>query len=194
MQSTYQTPREQGIGTWSATAKYTTGTVIHFNEFINSSGTASAPVTYMYVQFDRGALTTGPGLGYQGNPVGLYDDVSTTSVVVSSDFSTCLGNSMMGILVNSSTTAVTDAYYGWIQLARPGEILRSAMGLDGLDSGDLLLWSGDGGLISVAAHNSLLDNVPNCVLGGDALEALSADSLSLYSLFDVFVMGADGAT
>ena len=107
--------KQLAIGTWTSAANENTGTIVEFPASNNRPKR-----TYMYVKFVKGS---GSDL-YQGTPVGITTEADGAGeIVISADQSAVIGTAFIGVAVSGSTTAVTTAYYGWIQLARPYEVL-----------------------------------------------------------------------
>jgi hypothetical protein len=138
--------KQLGIGKWTAVANEVLGTVVKF-----PATTTQGPRTYKYVQYrtDSGVAA------HQGSPVGFVATLLTDpAYIVSADVSATGGLVPNGIIVNDSTTAVTDDYYGWIQLAVPGEILKTVLLTSGTANNALVVWETDYNLATATAFNS----------------------------------------
>lgn len=124
-----------GIGRWTEDQKHPLGFIWHEPAKLGSHGNR----TYMYVQFKKVANVD----GHQGTPVGLSTDAGEGAFIVHGDESAAVQDFCIGIVCNSQADAVTDGYYGWIQLAVVGEVLHSAVMTSGGSAGEYVFWRSD---------------------------------------------------
>jgi hypothetical protein len=139
-----QDSQTMGIGKWTATKMQPLGTII---KTVDSNG---SPKSYMYVQHAVGS----GAVAYDGAPCGFTTSTVNGTYQVSGDVSAVFGNSAIGVYRCSTTSAITTAYYGWIQLAVPGEILDSCVLLTQITTGDLVYWTADGLFGTCPRHTS----------------------------------------
>ncbi len=144
------TTQALGIGQWTATQKHDLGF-----KYQVPAKVGSGPKTYQYVQFVK---ASGPD-AYRGTPAGWSAGIVDGSFTVSGDQSAVLGKVPIGVFTNVLDTAITTAYYGWIQLAVPNEVLEDVCVETGSAAGDRVCWLADSILETVAAFDSQIANV-----------------------------------
>ncbi|HUU84396.1 MAG TPA: hypothetical protein VM243_12905 [Phycisphaerae bacterium] len=190
-----QSQRALGIGKWTATAYHDLGTI-----YTEPASSSQGQRTYMYVQFVKTANVD----GHQGTPVGWSANMGDAAFIVHGDESTAVQDIFIGVVQNSSAAAVTTAYYGWIQLAKTGEVLQSAVMASGGSAAEFVCWNADTGL---ARTDSPLSATAFAVFGYPPIGFICSptptvsastapaggDSLiSLYQWAHVMVIGAGG--
>lgn len=181
-----------GIGKWTATRQDRPGRVFHREGFENADGTWTPARDYMYVQF----TVTGTIKGFQGTPVGLSaESTGIGEIIVHGDQSEAIGNTVVGVLVSDSTTTITTAYYGWIQLATPHTILHSVVCTTGLSANSLVNWVADQYLEASGTFDSNTETYPmGWVMSGEGGTAVCPeDSLSTFTRWHVYVLGTNPA-
>lgn len=175
----------QPIGTWSVTAKHDLGTILH--QPADSVG--GGPKTFMYVQY-----ATGSGAAaYQGSPVAWDKSTITDAVanrVVGVDVSQAPSTTPCGFIWNTSTTAVTTAYYGWIQLAVPNEVMKSVICSTGASATNLVVWEVDTNLDVATAYTSIVEviDTPFGMLCTGTVATPSESAISNMQRWDVLVL------
>jgi len=143
-----------GLGRWTANQLQPLGTI-----YKAPALGSQAQKTYMYVQF----VSTGSVDVYDGTPVGFGATTTNGSFYVHGDQSAVLGvaqHGPAGIIRKSDSTAVTDEYYGWIQLAQKGEVLDSCAVKTAAAAADRVKWASDTILETTAAFDSTEDVIP----------------------------------
>lgn len=134
--------RSLGIGQWTSTKASGMETGQRFYD-------PDAQVEYMYVQFNNGAGNLANA--DNGTPCGVYHfglnaTYTGTSnlrseMIVTTDVSD--SSKLLGFIRNSSSTAVTDGYYGWIALHKPGSKIPNARMVTAAAASDYVVWSAD---------------------------------------------------
>ena len=168
--------KQLAIGTWTSAANENTGTIVEFPASNNRPKR-----TYMYVKFVKGS---GSDL-YQGTPVGITTEADGAGeIVISADQSAVIGTAFIGVAVSGSTTAVTTAYYGWIQLARPYEVLESVVCISTSGANVGFYWAADGYLSTVTASR-----LPGAYALSGALSDPGESAISNRARFHLFCLG-----
>lgn len=144
-----------GIGKWTATQMHPMGMIFVEPAERDGGSGAHGQRTFMYVQHVVGS----GAVAYQGTPCTFATGIEDGVYIVNSDVSAGMANSMIGVYWNDSTTAVTTTYYGWIQLARPYEVLASVVVTSGGAAADRVVWITDGKLTTHAAYSSAAENI-----------------------------------
>lgn len=174
--------KQLGLGQWTAVANHPLGT-----KYVFPGDSTAGPKTFMYVQFVKGSGVD----AYQGSPVAFDKSTMTDSNrVCGVDVSQAPSTTPCGIIWNSSTTAVTTAYYGWIQLAVPHEVLKSVIATTGLSATNLVVWEVDTNLDVATAYTSIVELVdtPFGMLCTGTSSAASETAISLHQRWDVLVL------
>ncbi len=172
----------QPIGTWSVTARHALGMVVRYPGKPGVDG----PRTFMYVNYVKGS---GSDL-FQGTPVGLTTATADGNFVVSGDQSAVFALAPIGICWSNSTSAVTTAYYGWIQLAVAGEILKSCLVTSMSAAGDRVIWQANDRVFATqVVYDSTKVTFPVGVIvsGSTTIIATGSSLISTAGVADVFV-------
>lgn len=165
------TQESLGIGKWTSTAEHALG----FTWQEPAHGT-QGPRTYMYVKFTKGSGAD----AYDGSPVGFIAASMTDALfTVAADASAVLpANTPCGVIRNTTGAAVTTNYYGWIQLFRPWEVVKSCIVSSDAGVNSLLHWTVDSHLDKATAYTSVVEAISIPV--GGLLTGFDVDGATAY--------------
>lgn len=177
------TSQALGLGKWTATPQQNPGTIITVPAKVGSG-----QKTYMYVQHVVGSGAA----AYRGTPCGFAAACTDGTFIVNSDQSAALKTAPVGVYTKSDDEAITTTYYGWIQLAKPFEVLEY-VALDSSSAAeDRVYWGVDGYLSTTAPLSSITDIVPIGVVLTPAVATGHISSAANLGYADVLVLGSLG--
>jgi len=136
-----------GVGKWTSAAKHGLG--FTWLDPIENK-------TYTYVQFTKGSGVD----GFEGSPCGI--DAATAAdgtLKVTCDQSASVNLQVVGVIRNVTGSAVTDTYYGWMQIAVPFQVLNSVICSSGVAYGERMVWSADAVCDGGPAFTSVIEKL-----------------------------------